>query len=65
LAVSSEVDLSIYNVLGQKVVKLVNEKQHAGNYQVKWDASRMASGVYYYRLVAGEYVATRKLVILK
>jgi hypothetical protein len=65
LPVGSDVDLSIYNVLGQKVATLVNRKQQAGSYSAEWDATGFASGVYYYRLVAGEYVATRKLVLLR
>jgi hypothetical protein len=65
LAVSSAVDLSVYNILGQKVATLVNRKQKAGFYTKEWDASGMASGVYYYRLVAGEFVSTKKLVLLK
>ena len=62
---SVQVDLSIYNVLGQKVTTLIAGKQKAGLHTVEWDASGFASGVYYYRLVAGEYVATRKLVFVK
>jgi hypothetical protein len=65
LAVGSEVELSIYNVLGQKITTLVSGKQNAGLHTVEWDAGGMASGVYYYRLVAGEYVDTKKLVLLK
>ena len=60
-----EVDLSIYNILGQKVATLVSEKQKAGMHTVEWDASGMASGVYYYRLVTKNYVATKKLIILR
>ena len=59
------VDVSIYNVLGRKVVTLVSGKLKAGSYSVEWDAGGMASGVNYYRLVAGEYVAVRRLVLLK
>ena len=65
LPVGSEVDLSIFNILGQKVATLVSRKQKAGFYEVEWDAGGFASGVYYYRLQAGEYVATKKLVLLK
>jgi len=50
LAVSSEVELSIYNILGKKVVSLITEKQQAGTHQIEWDATGFASGVYYYRL---------------
>jgi hypothetical protein len=60
-----QVDLSIYNVLGQKVATLVAGKQKAGFYSAEWDASGMASGVYYYRLQAGDFINTKKLIILK
>jgi flagellar hook assembly protein FlgD len=59
------VDLSIYNILGQKVATLVNKKQLAGSYQVEWDASDVSSGVYYYRLVAEEYSEVKKMVVIK
>jgi hypothetical protein len=65
LPITNYVELSIHNVLGQKVVTLRSEKQKAGFHAVEWDASETASGIYYYRLVAGHYVATKKLVVLK
>jgi hypothetical protein len=65
LAVGSDVELSIYNLLGQKVATLVAERQNPGSYQAEWDASGFSSGVYYYRLSAGEFVETKKLVLLK
>jgi photosystem II stability/assembly factor-like uncharacterized protein len=65
LPITNYVDLSIYNLLGQKVVTLVSEKQQAGSYQVEWDASGFASGVYYYRIEAGKFVAVRKMVLLR
>ena len=66
LPVTSYVDLSIYNLLGQKVIELIDEKQYGGYYQVEWDASGFASGVYYYRMSTDEgFVQTKKLVLLK
>jgi CubicO group peptidase (beta-lactamase class C family) len=66
---TNDVDLSIYNLLGQKVATLVDRKQAAGSYQVQWDASGFASGIYIYRLkVQGQKqnaVFTKKLVLLK
>ena len=50
LAMNSDVELSIFNLLGQKVTTLVNKKQQAGSYQVEWDASGFTSGVYLYKL---------------
>jgi predicted GH43/DUF377 family glycosyl hydrolase len=62
---TSDVDLSIYNVLGQKIVKLVSERLKAGAYQVTWDASEVASGVYYYKLVTKSFTDTKKMILLK
>jgi len=59
------VDLSIYNLLGQKISMLVSEKQKAGSYKVEWDASTLPSGVYLCRLRAGSFTATKKLVLLR
>ena len=62
----SLVDLSIYNVLGQKVTSLVSEKQQAGNYKVEWNAAGFSSGVYFYRMETGKgFVQSRKLILLK
>ncbi|MBI4547849.1 MAG: T9SS type A sorting domain-containing protein [Ignavibacteriae bacterium] len=64
------VTLKVYNVLGQSVVTLVSEQKNAGTYSVFWDSQNdqgnpVASGVYFYRLVAGEFVETKKLIILR
>lgn len=65
LTVGSDVDLSIYNILGEKVATLISERQEAGYHQVKWDAGDLASGVYYYMIQAGEYQAGRRMVLLR
>jgi hypothetical protein len=65
LSVISEVDLSIYNLLGQQVATLVNERQSAGSHQVEWDASGFASGIYYYILKTGEFQDVKKMVLLR
>jgi len=65
LPVISEVEVSIFNLLGQKVVTLVSEKQSAGVHQLEWDAGNLASGVYYYVLRAGEFRAVRKMVLMR
>ena len=63
---TSNVEISIYNLLGQKVATLVNKKQNAGTYQVEWDASGFASGVYLYRIMTDTgYIETKKLLLLK
>ncbi len=61
----SFVSLKVYNVIGQEVVTLVNEVQRAANYVATFDAKRLASGVYFYKLQAGNFVSTKKLLLLK
>jgi hypothetical protein len=65
LSVANYVELNVYNLLGQKVVTLVNEKQAAGSYQVKWNASHYPSGIYYYKLEAGELSEVKKMILLR
>jgi len=65
LPITNYVELSIYNLLGQKVATLVDKRQMAGYHQVKWDASEFSSGVYYYRINAGANVAVKKMILLR
>ncbi len=60
-----QVKLSVYNALGQKVKELVNAVQSAGQYSVTFKAGGLSSGVYFYRLVAGSQVLSRKMLLLK
>jgi len=53
------------NVVGQRVTVLVDERLEAGSHQVTFDASSLASGMYLYRLQAGSYTESRKMVLLK
>jgi hypothetical protein len=62
---SSTVRLSVFDMLGREVSVLVNDKRNAGDYEVKFDGSNLASGVYFYRLKAGSFVQTRKLLVLR
>ena len=62
---SSNVTLTVYNILGQKVVTLVNGHLDAGAHSVQFNAVKLATGVYIYRLEAGSYVAQKKLMLLK
>jgi hypothetical protein len=59
------VTLTLFNILGQEVKRLVNQQQQAGRYTVKLQAGGMASGVYFYRLDAGEFSQTKKLLLLQ
>jgi len=61
----SEVRLIIYNLLGEEVARLVDSIQPAGLQQITWDASGVSSGIYFYRIQAGDFVQTKKMVLLK
>jgi hypothetical protein len=61
----SHVKVSIYDVLGREIAVLVNQKQHAGKYEVVWDATNFPSGVYFYKLIADNYTQTKKMVLTK
>ncbi len=66
LPTASQVDLGIYNLLGQKVATLVSEKQPAGSYNVQWDTFGFASGVYLYKMQTDQgFAITKKLLLLK
>ena len=65
LPVANDVELSVYNLLGEKVETLFAGQQHAGAHQVQWNAAGYASGIYYYYLKAGLYQESRKMILLK
>jgi len=67
---SANVHLAVYNMLGQKVKTLVNENQPAKYYSIQWNGlnetgSKVASGIYLYRIEAGDYIKTNKMLLLK
>jgi hypothetical protein len=65
LPVSSDVQLAVYDILGRQVRVLVDERRNAGVHRVQFDAGGVASGVYIYRLKAGSYTQSRRLVVLR
>lgn len=65
LAVGDHVTLKVYDILGREVATLVNRKQRAGSYKVNFNAGRLSSGVYFYRLNYGDYSATKKMIVLR
>jgi hypothetical protein len=62
---SSIVSLRVYDILGREVEVLLDEHKQAGSYSVQFNASRFASGVYFYRLQAGSFIETKKMILMK
>ena len=70
LSSSSEVTIKVYDMLGREVATLVNEQKAAGQYEVTWDGrgnsgSSVSSGVYFYRIKAGDFTASNKMVVVR
>lgn len=61
----ASVQLKVYDVLGREVATLVNKVQQAGNYEVKFDASRLSSGIYFYRIISGEFSDSKKMILIR
>jgi Tol biopolymer transport system component len=59
------VTLKVYNVHGEEIVTLVNEEKTAGSYEVIWEAKNLASGIYFYKMKAGNFVQAKKMVLIK
>jgi hypothetical protein len=62
---SSFVNLKVYDVLGNEVATLVNEEKSAGSYEVNFDASQLSSGIYFYKLQAGTFLETKKMILIR
>ena len=60
-----KVVLKVYDILGKEIATLVNEEKAAGNYEVKFDGSKLSSGVYFYQMRAGDFIETKKFVLIK
>jgi len=65
LPVNSKVSLKIYDLLGREIATLVDKEQSAGWKQVEWNASRVASGIYFYKLLANNFIETKKMLVIK
>ncbi len=57
--------LRVYNILGEEIATLVNKRQTPGNYSVTFDAGKLTSGIYFYRLQVGNYSATKKMILIR
>ena len=65
IAKAGDVEIKVFNMLGQNVVTLVNQKMNAGTHQVKFDGYSLASGIYFYTIRSGDFLKTRKMILLK
>jgi len=59
------VTLEVYDILGARVARLVNWQQKAGTYEVRFDASNLSSGIYFYKIKAGAFSSVKKMILLK
>ena len=59
------VNLKVYDLLGKEIATLVNENKVAGNFEVIFDASKLASGIYIYQLKSNNFVFSKKMILLK
>jgi len=65
MPMGGDVTLKVYDLLGREIATLVNEEKPAGNYEIDFDAKTLPSGVYFYQLKAGEFVSTKKMILIK
>ncbi len=65
LSQSGKVVLKVFNSIGEEVAELVNKEMNAGNYSVKFDATNLSSGIYFYRISAGNFVKTNKMLLIR
>jgi hypothetical protein len=62
---ASFVKLAVYDMLGREVEILVNENVSPGTFEVKWDAAKVSSGIYFYRLTTEEFTDIKKMILVK
>ncbi len=65
LPISSQVAIKVYDLLGNEIKTLVNEEKPAGFYEVEFNASNLSSGFYIYKITAGNFIQTKKMIVLK
>ena len=65
IPVNAKVTLNIYSITGELVITLVDEDLTAGNYTIDFDASKLASGTYFYRIIANDFIQTKKMLLIK
>ena len=62
---ASFVSLKVFNSIGQEIKTLVSKELNAGNYKYDWDAKNFTSGIYFYTIQAGNFIETKKMILLK
>ena len=62
---NDNVVLKVYDILGKEIITLVNEKLSPGSYEVSFDGNNLSSGIYFYRLIAGDFIASKKMILIK
>jgi hypothetical protein len=62
---TQKVTLKVYGVLGNEIATLVNKEKPSGNYEVEFDATGLPSGVYFYQIQAGDFIKTKKMLLLR
>jgi hypothetical protein len=62
---TSQVQIKVFDVLGKEIETLVSEEKPAGNYELNWNAVNLSSGVYFYQIKAGDFISTKKMILLK
>ena len=65
LPVSKNITLKVYDVLGNEVATLIDKYKSASSYEVKWNASGLPSGIYFYQLQADDFIETKKMILIK
>ncbi|MCB9070487.1 MAG: T9SS type A sorting domain-containing protein [Calditrichae bacterium] len=65
LPTAATVKLTVFNLAGQEVAKLVNEQRNAGRHEITFEAGNLPSGIYFYRIQAGNYISTRKMMLVR
>ncbi len=62
---SSNVVIKVFDVLGKEITTLVNEEKSVGTYELNWYAGNLPSGIYFYRIQTGDFIDTKKMILLK
>lgn len=61
----SHVTIKVFDILGREVTTLVDGEKNVGNYEVKFNSKKISSGIYFYRIQAGDFLSTKKMIVLK